>query len=118
MLAKKVAARKIEEPKVDAPAPVAPPLVQAANARRALDEAIKAKIVEALSKPGANMTKIAADTGVSYGTVLSIKQKLAGPKPAVRQMAKPAAKSDDTELMRLELEFLRRKVALLEARNK
>jgi hypothetical protein len=118
MVVKKPVAPKIKESKVEAPAPVTFPLIRSANARKTLDETIKAKILEALSKPGANMTKIAADTSVSYGTVLGIKQKLAGPKPAARQLAKTPAKSDDPELMRLELEFLRRKVALLETRIK
>ena len=88
--------------------------LQLAPSRKPLSEVTKAQIIEALGKPGANMTRISADTGVSYGTVLGIKQRLVGQRPGAR----PAAKSDDAELMRLELDFLRRKVALLEGRTK
>jgi len=99
-----------------------PPLTQAANARKALDDAVKAKIIELLGQPNANMTKIANELGVSYGTVQSIKSKLAKPTPAARAPRAVTPKAvaqpviDDVELMKLELEFLRKKVAYLESR--
>jgi transposase-like protein len=100
-----------------------PPLTQAANARKALDDALKAKIIEELGKPNANMTKIANELGVSYGTVQSIKSKLAKPTAAARAPRVVAPKAvaqpvtEDVEMMKLELEYLRRKVALLESRK-
>jgi transposase-like protein len=99
-----------------------PPLTQAANTRKALDDAVKAKIIELLGQPNANMTKIANELGVSYGTVQSIKSKLAKPTPAARAPRAVTPKAvaqpviDDVELMKLELEFLRKKVAYLESR--
>jgi transposase-like protein len=109
-------------------APVAP-LTQAKNTRKALDEAIKAKIIEALKKPAANMTKIASEHGVSYGVVQNLKAKMnkTTPRPDARRTVAPKlspkaidhliAEVDDIELMRLELDFLRKKVALLESRK-
>jgi transposase-like protein len=126
-----------------------PPLIQAANTRKALDDALKAKIIELLAQPNANMTKIANDLGVSYGTVQSIKSKLARPTRAASVAPKAATapkvrdqiygntndpatagslglrfmKGDgiqlindrDIQLMQLELDYLRRKVAILES---
>jgi transposase-like protein len=106
-----------------APAAVVAPLIQADAARTALDDAVKGKIVELLSQPGANMTRIANDLGVSYGTVQSIKSKLAKPTPTARAPRVMTSKvagqpvAEDVELMKLELDFLRRKVALLESRK-
>jgi transposase-like protein len=104
-----------------------PSLTRAANTRTVLDEAIKAKIIEALTQPGANMTKIASEHGVSYSAVQGIKSKLAKATPAavvVRRVAvKPAAPVvaaqpvEDVELMKMELDFLRKKIAYLESRK-
>jgi transposase len=73
------------------------------------------------------MTKIANELGVSYGTVQSIKSKLVKPTAAARAprvgapkaVAQPVtqAVTEDVEMMKLELEYLRRKVALLESRR-
>ncbi len=117
-----------------ATAPVAapvPPLVQADNTRKALDGAMKGKIIEMLSQPGANATSVSNATGVSYNTVLSIKQGLAGgktnkptraasvsravpQKPVQTTASRPGI--DELDLLQLEVEYLRKKVALLEAR--
>jgi len=109
-----------------------PPLTQAANTRKALDDALKAKVIELLGQPNANMTKIANELGVSYGTIQSIKSKLARPTrpasvapkaaPKVRDQIYgngevPFINSTEIKLMQLELDFLRLKVGLLESRK-
>ena len=105
-----------------ATAPV-PPLTQAANTRAALDDAITAKIVDALKQPGANMTKIANEMGVSYNVVQSIKSKLQKASGSTEQRRVTAPKHSgvtasvgdvEVQLLKLENDYLKRRLAILE----
>jgi len=112
-----ISAAKNADAKTVTAAPV-PPLVQAAATRKALDDALKAKIIEMLAQPGANMTRISEETGVSYGVIQGLRQKISpAPSSAARKVIPKVAAAEDVELMKLELEFLRRKVAWLESRR-
>jgi predicted transcriptional regulator len=102
-------------PVATASASPVPPLAQATAARVALDDAINVKIVEALNHPGANMTRIAAEMGVSYNTVQSIRSKLqkASGGPEQRRATAPG-RDLEKQLLRLENDYLKRPLAIFE----
>ena len=114
---------KNDPPPPSAATAPAAPLTQAANTRAALDDAITAKIVEALKQPGANMTRIANEMGVPYNTVQSIKSKLQKATDSTEQRRVTAPKSSsvtgpvgdvEVQLLKLENDYLKRRLAILE----
>ena len=91
------------------------PANQSETSRTAIDEGTTAKIAEALRLSGANMTRIAAEMGVSYNAVQSIKSKLqrASGSPEQRRTAIPG-RDLEIQLLKLENDYLKRRLALFE----
>lgn len=83
--------------------------------RTRIDEKTKQQALD-LIKTGASAKDVSRKTGVSYPTAINWARALRGETPLTKRSTRGANAADEMELLKMEVEFLRRKVAFFEAK--